>query len=183
MTTPVGGPYSISALVSFIEISPNHSGKRTHAIDTITIHCVAGHVSLESLGGIFIQKARQASCQYGIDDNGKVGLYCYEMNRSWCSSSASNDQRAITIEVSSDAKDPYAITDKAMTGLIDLCADICRRNKIPKLIWKANKALIGKPELQNMTVHRWFANKACPGDYIYNRLGSIADSVNKKLIV
>ncbi len=102
-------------------------------------------------------------------------------DRSWCSSSGSNDNRAITIECASDTTDPYAVNDKVYAALIDLVTDICRRNGIKELKWKADKSLIGQVEQQNMTVHRWFANKACPGDYLYNCHGQIAAEVNARL--
>ena len=122
-----------------------------------------------------------SSCNYAIGNDGSIGLGVDEKDRSWCSSSASNDHRAITIEVASDTSHPYAITDAAYRSLITLCADICKRNNITSLKWKGDKSLIGQVDKQNMTVHRWFANKACPGDYIYNRLGAIAEAVNNLL--
>jgi hypothetical protein len=173
--------YTNSPLVKYTKLSPNHSGQRTKPIDTITIHCVVGHCSLETLGNVFAPSSRQASSNYGVDDNGNVGMYCEEKNRSWCTSSSANDQRAVTIEVASDTQHPYKITDGALQGTIKLCADICQRNGIKKLLWKGDKNLIGQVDKQNMTVHRWFANKACPGDYIYGKLGYIADEVNKLL--
>lgn len=172
---------SNSPLVSYTKLSPNHSGKRKVPIDTITIHCVVGHASLETLGNIFLPTSRQASCNYGIDDNGKVGMYVEEDNRSWCTSSSANDQRAVTIEVASDNTAPYKVTDKALKGLIELCADICKRNGIKQLLWKGDKSLIGQTDKQNMSVHRWFANKSCPGDYLYEKHGYIADEVTKFL--
>ncbi|MGL5254512.1 MAG: peptidoglycan recognition protein family protein, partial [Brevinema sp.] len=171
--------FTNSPLVTYTKLSPNHSGQRKQPIDTITIHCVVGHCSLQTLGNVFAQTSRQASCNYGVDDDGNVGMYCEEKNRSWCTSSSANDQRAITIEVASDTVAPYKITDGAMQGLIKLCADICKRNNIKELIWKGDESLIGQPAKQNMTVHRWFANKSCPGDYIYGKLGYIAEEVNK----
>lgn len=108
-------------------------------------------------------------------------MYVEEKDRSWCSSNAANDNRAITIEVASDTKEPYAVTDKAYAALIDLLVDICKRNGIKELKWKANKSLIGQPDKQNMTVHRWFANKSCPGTYLYERHAQIASEVNKRL--
>lgn len=173
--------YTNSPLVSYTRISPNRTKNRNHAIDTITIHCVVGQCSVETLGNIFAPESRQASCNYGIGADGRIGMYCEEKDRSWCSSNAANDHRAITIEVASDTKHPYAVNDKAYAALIDLCTDICKRNGIKKLLWKADKSLIGQVDKQNMTVHRWFANKSCPGDYLYNRHSEIAELVNKRI--
>lgn len=172
---------SNSPLVSYTKISPNRNSPRNHKIDTITIHCVVGQCSVETLGNVFAPTSREASCNYGIGVDGRIGMYCEEKDRSWCSSSGSNDNRAITIECASDTTHPYAINDKVYKALIELLADICKRNGIEELKWKADKSLIGQPDKQNMTVHRWFADKSCPGDYIYNRLGQIASEVNDKL--
>lgn len=172
---------SNSPLVDYVKISPNKNSPRNHKIDTITPHCVVGQLSVEQIGAVFAPVSRQASSNYGIGPDGRIGMYVEEKDRSWCSSNAANDHRAITIEIASDMTDPYAITDQAYKALVDLCVDICKRNDIKELKWKADKSLIGKPEEQNITVHRWFANKACPGDYIYDRLGQIADEVNARL--
>lgn len=174
--------YTNSSLVDYIKLSPNNSGERNHIIDTVTIHCVVGQISVEALGETFYKKSRKASSNYGIGTDGRIGLYVEEKNRSWCSSSASNDNRAITIEVASDTIPPYTVNDKAYTSLIKLLADICLRNSIKQLLWKADKKLIGQVDKQNMTVHRWFANKSCPGDYLYNKHTEIANEVNKLLL-
>ncbi len=173
--------YTNSKLVSYTKISPNRTSPRNHVIDTITIHCVVGQCSVQSLGNVFASPSRKASSNYGIGYDGKVGMYVEEKDRSWCSSSASNDNRAVTIEVASDTTHPYAVTDKALAALIELVADICKRNNIKELKWKGDKSLIGQVSKQNMTVHRWFANKSCPGDYLYNRHTYIANEVNKRL--
>lgn len=173
--------YTNSSLVNYTRLSPNHSGKRNHTIDTISIHCVVGQCSVETLGYIFADSGRQASSNYGIGYDGKIGMYVEEKNRSWCTSSASNDNRAITIEVASDTYEPYRVNEAAYKSLIRLLVDICKRNGIKKLLWKADKSLIGQVDKQNMTVHRWFANKSCPGDYLYNLHYQIADEVNKQL--
>ena len=174
--------YTNSPLVSYIKISPNKSINRNHAIDTISIHCMAGNLSIEQCGNLFANPSKQASSNYGIGSDGRIGLYVEEKDRSWCTSSSSNDNRAITIEVANtQAKDPWPVSDAAMASLIKLCADICKRNNIKKLLWKGDKNLIGQVDKQNMTVHRWFAAKACPGDYLYSRHGYIADEVNKIL--
>lgn len=173
---------SNSPLVSYTKLSPNHSGKRKHAIDTISIHCMAGNLSVERCGELFQNKERQASSNYGIGSDGRIGLYVDEANRSWCTSSASNDNRAVTIEVANTvAKDPWPVSDAAYKSLIDLLVDICQRNGIPRLLWKGDKNLVGQVDRQNMTVHRWFAAKACPGDWLYSRHGQIAAEVNKRL--
>lgn len=169
---------SNSSLVSVTKISPNKTSPRNHAIDTITIHCYVGQVSVESGLNYLAQPGTKASANYVIGKDGRIGLGVDEKDRSWCTSSASNDHRAITIECASDTTSPYAINDAVYASLIKLCGDICKRNNIKQLLWQGDKKLIGKVDVQNLTVHRWFANKACPGDYIYSRLGQIADEVN-----
>lgn len=170
-----------SPLVNYTRISPNKTSPRNHKIDTISIHCMAGQLTAESCGNVFASSSRKASSNYGVDYNGRIGMYVEEKDRSWCTSNAANDHRAITIEVASDSKAPYKVTDAAYNGLIRLLVDICKRNNIKKLLWQGNPALIGKVDQQNMTVHRWFAKKACPGDYLYNLHGQIAADVNKQL--
>lgn len=176
---------SNSSLVSYTRLSPNHSGRRNHKIDRITPHCVVGQLSVESLGGVFANSSRQASSNYGIGYDGRVALYVDENNRSWCSSSASNDNRAVTIECASDLSEPYYMNDDVIESLIDLCVDICRRNEKDTLIWfgDRNKTLNYEPDDNEcvITVHRWFANKSCPGDYLYNKLDEIAEKVTKRL--
>ena len=131
--------YTNSPLVSYTKLSPNHSGQRTHSIDRITPHCVVGQCSVETLGNVFLPKSRQASSNYGIGVDGRVGMYVEEKNRSWCSSSAANDQRAVTIECASDATEPYAFKDVVYQQLIELCTDICKRNGKTKLLWLGDK--------------------------------------------
>lgn len=170
-----------SKLVSHVNISPNKTYGRNHKIDTITIHCVVGQLTVESLGSIFKNPSRNASSNYGVGVDGRIGCYVEEQDRSWCSSSRSNDNRAITIEVASDSKPPYVVNCKAYASLIKLVTDICKRHGIKKLKWKGDKKLIGQVDKQNMTVHRWFANTDCPGDYLYSHMGDIANRVNENL--
>lgn len=176
---------SNSSLVSYTKLSPNHSGQRTHSIDRITPHCVVGQLSAESICGCFTSTSRQASCNYGIGTDGKIALCVEEKNRSWCSSSNANDQRAVTIECASDLKEPYAMNSKVYASLVNLCVDICKRNGKSKLLWLGDKdkTLNYSPKSNEMvlTVHRWFANKSCPGNWLYARLGDLATEVTKKL--
>lgn len=177
--------YTNSSLVSYTKLSPNHSGKRTHSIDRITPHCVVGQLSAESICGCFTSTSRQASCNYGIGTDGRVSLCVEEKNRSWCSSSSANDQRAVTIECASDKTAPYAMNSKVYDSLVKLCTDICKRNGKKKLLWlgSKSKALNYSPKSDEMvlTVHRWFANKSCPGDWLYSRLDDLAEKVTKNL--
>lgn len=169
---------SNSSLVTYKRISNKKNSPRNHKIDTITIHCYVGQVTAKQGCDMFANTPRDASCNYVVGYDGSIGLCVDEADRSWCSSSYSNDHRAITIEVASDTKEPYAVTEKAYQALINLCADICVRNGIKKLLWQGDKSLIGQVDKQNMSVHRWFANKSCPGTYLYERHGDIANKVN-----
>ena len=177
--------YTNSSLISYTKLSPNHSGQRTHSIDRITPHCVVGQLTAESICGCFTSPSRGASCNYGIGKDGKIALCVEEKNRSWCSSSSANDQRAVTIECASDLNHPYAMTTAVYNSLVKLCTDICKRNGKKKLLWLGdkNKTLNYSPKSDEMvlTVHRWFASKSCPGDWLYSRLGDLASKVTIKL--
>ena len=175
--------YSNSSLVgNNIFYSPNHSGQRIYPITRISIHCVVGQCTVDTIGNIFKNASLEASSNYGIGRDGQIGLFVDEKNRSWCTSSWDNDNRAVTIEVASDTYDPYRVNDVAYKSLIKLVADICRRNGKTKLLWfgDKNKTLSYSPASNEMvlTVHRWFANKSCPGDYLYNLHPQIVKEVN-----
>ena len=174
---------SNSPLVTYTKISPNKSSPRNHKIDTITIHCVVGQLTAKQIVNLtkFQNSSGNSSCNYAVGTDGSIGLCVEEKDRAWTSSSRFNDHRAITIEVASDTKPPYAVNDKAMAALIELVADICKRNGIKELKWKGDKSLVGQVDKQNMTAHRWFAATACPGDYLYSKFDDIAAAVNKKL--
>lgn len=166
--------YTNSSLVSYTKLSPNYN-KRPGAITKITIHHMAGNCSIETCGDIFAAKSRQASSNYGIGSDGRIGLYVEEKNRAWTSSSRSNDNVAITIEVANDSKGPeWHVSDKAMSALIDLCVDICKRNGIKELNYTGDAS-------GNLTKHEYFTNTNCPGPYLGGKFSYIADEVNKRL--
>ena len=177
--------YTNSSMVVYTKLSPNNSGQRNHTIDRITPHCVVGQTTAEGLGDWFYKSSTQASSNYGIDKNGRVGMYVEEKNRSWCSSSGENDHRAVTIECASDTTEPYTMNAVVYDTLIKLCTDICKRNGKKKLLWFADKtkSLNYSPAADEMvlTVHRWFANKSCPGEWLYSRLGDLAAKVTAAL--
>lgn len=177
--------YTNSLLVVYTKLSPNHSGQRTHSIDRISPHCVVGQCTAEGLGDWFYKTSTQASSNYGIDRDGRVSMHVEEKNRSWCTSSRSNDQRAVTIECASDTKEPYAFRPVVYERLVELCVDICKRNGKDKLIWFGDKNTTlnynPKPNEMVLTVHRWFANKSCPGNWMYARMGDLAEKVTLAL--
>ena len=173
---------SNSSLVSYTRLSPNCNKPRNHVIDTITIHHMAGNLTVERCGELFADPKKQGSSNYGIGSDGRIALYVDEANRAWTSGNRANDNRAITIEVANNTnKEPWSISDKAYESLIKLLVDICKRNNIKELKWHNDKKLIGKVDLQNMTVHRWFQSTACPGTYLMEHMGNIAERVNKEL--
>lgn len=173
--------YTNSPLVNYTKISPFRTPNRTHTIDTVTIHCVVGQCAIESLGELF--QTKQCSSNYGIGYDGRIGMYVEEKDRSWCSSSESNDHRAITIEVASDTYEPYAVNPAAYNALIRLLVDVCKRNGIKKLVWSTSKNdRVNHLNGCNMTAHRdYHSGKSCPGTYLYEREGQIAAEVNKLL--
>ena len=173
---------SNSALATYTRITKNKTSPRNHAIDTITIHCIVGQWTAKQGCDYFATTDRQCSANYVVGKDGSIGLSVDEKDRSWCSSNGTNDNRAITIEVASDTTHPYAVTAKAYAALLDLVTDICKRNGIKKLVWSTNKNdRVNHRNGCNMTVHRDFANKACPGEYLYSRHGEIAAEVNRRL--
>lgn len=166
---------SNSSLVDYIKISPNKTSPRNHKIDRITIHHMAGNLSVETCGNVFAPSSRQASANYGIDSDGRVGLYVEEKDRSWCSSNKANDHRAVTIEVADDViGNGWHSSDKAMNKLVELCTDICKRNGITRLNYTGDTN-------GNLTMHKWFAATDCPGTYLESKFPWIAEQVNKKL--
>ncbi len=174
--------YSNSSLVSYTNLTSHHSGTRDHKIDRITIHCFVGQVSAKRGCDYFKETNRECSANYVIGYDGQIGLSVEEKNRSWCSSSSLNDNRAVTIEVASETQHPYAVTKEAYESIIKLCADICKRNGLNKLIWfgDKHKSLSYEPKDGEcvLTVHRWFAAKSCPGEYLYSRHTDIKNRVN-----
>ena len=166
---------SNSNLVNYTKLSPNCNKPRKAKIDKITIHHMAGDLSVEACGEIFAKPGRQASANYGVGSDGRIGLYVEECNRAWTSSSASNDHRAVTIEVANDGGAPdWHVSDKALAATIDLCVDICQRNGIDRLNYTGEKS-------GNLTMHRWFAATLCPGPYLASKFWYIAEEVNKRL--
>lgn len=174
-----------SKLVDCTILSTNHSGKRTHIVDRITPHCVVGQLSAESIGGCFKSASRKASCNYGIGTEGRICLIVDEDNRSWCTSSNANDQRAITIECASDSTEPYKFNDLVYNKLIDLTVDIMQRYNRNKLVYIADKTIALKYEPKSnemlLTFHRWYANKSCPGNWFVSKAEEYVEEVNKRL--
>lgn len=172
-----------SPLCSVVRESTRHSGKRTHKIDRITPHCWVGQVKVEN--GLAAFQQGMVSSNYIIGNDGRIGGCVSEDNRSWCSSSNANDQRAITIECASDVAAPQTFNDCVYRSLVELCVDICKRYNKDTLVWIDDKAkaLAYEPKDNEMliTVHRWFANKACPGNWLMSKMAMFADEVTGRL--
>jgi len=167
--------YSNSSLVTFRLLSPNFN-PRNSDIDTITIHHVAGNLSVQAIGNIFQPRERQASSNYGVDTDGNIGLYVEEKNRAWTSSNPQNDHRAVTIEVANNSGAPnWTVSDKAYEATIELCTDICIRNSIPCLTYT------GTPD-GSLTRHNMFSATSCPGPFLQARFPDICNRVNENLI-
>lgn len=165
---------SNSSLVDYVKISPNKDIMTNKVNKKITIHHMAGNLSVETCGNVF-QKKGGVSTNYGIGTDGRVGLYVDEKDRSFASYSRDNDSQAVTMEVANDVVGGnWHVSDKALAKTIELCADICKRNGIEKLIWTGDKT-------GNLTVHRFFIATACPGEYLMSKMQYIADEVNKLL--
>ena len=173
--------YTNSSLVNYIDLSPGNYGLRDHKIDTITIHHMAGNLSVETCGQLFHKK--KGNSNYGIGSDGRIALYVEEKNGAWTSSNKTNDMRAITIEVANNSGAPnWTISAQALNSLLLLCADICRRNDIKALVWSPNKSdRINHRNGCNMTMHKDFAATACPGPFIESIEGLIAIAVNQLL--
>lgn len=180
---------SESSLVTYTKLSPNVNHPRNHKIDRLSIHCFVGQVTAKSgcNAARFVKydPVNGASCQYVVGVDGSIGQAAKEEDRSWCTSSGSNDHRAITIEVASETVHPYKVSDAAYKALLDLVTDICKRNGIKKLLWFGDKTkslnYVPADGEMVMTVHRWFANKSCPGDYLYSKHPEIAEEINRRL--
>lgn len=166
---------SNSKLVSYTKISPNRTDPRNHKIDTITIHHMAGNLSVETCGEVFRPTSRKASSNYGVGSDGRIALYVDEANRAWTSGNAANDNRAVTIEVANDGGAPdWHVSDKALEATIELCVDICQRNGIAALNYTGDTS-------GNLTMHKWFQATACPGPYLERKFSYIAGEVNRRL--
>ena len=189
---------SNSSLVDYVKISPFRTSPRRNKIDMVIVHVMGGDFSVETCGDIFQRPNRNASSNYAVDSKGRIGMYVEEKDRAWCSggkdrygnvirvngiSGADVDQRAISIEVANDggAETGYHVSDKALESLIKLLTDICKRKGIPKLLWRGDKKYVGRVLEQNMALHRWFAQKACPGQYLIDKHPYIVEQVNTAL--
>ena len=162
-----------SPLVEYTQYSPAYTKMTNKKISVITPHIAAGVVTVEGLGAT--AQTRGGAGNYGIGKDGRIGLYVDESNRAWTSGSSTNDNKAVTIEVSnSKAGGDWPVSDKVLGRLVDLCEDICRRNNIPYLNFTGDTD-------GNMTMHSWFQNTGCPGRYLGSKFPWIANEVNRRL--
>ncbi|MCI9129616.1 MAG: N-acetylmuramoyl-L-alanine amidase [Eggerthellaceae bacterium] len=165
-----------SPLTDYVYLTQNADYPRDDWIKKITIHHMAGDLELDRLGQKFARRDTQASSNYGIDSEGNVALYVEEANRAWTSNNRANDEQAITIEVANDEMyGDWHVSDAAFSKLVELCADICRRNGIDELVFSEDGT-------GNLNYHGMMdASTECPGPYLKSRMQDIADAVNEKL--
>lgn len=165
---------SNSSLVNYTKLTNNCTKPRNRKIDAIVIHHMAGNLTVETCGNVF-SGSRQASSNYGVGTDGRIGMYVEEKNRAWTTSNSGIDNRAVTIEVAnSSTGGNWPVSDKALKSLIKLCADICKRNGIKKLNYTGDKS-------GNLHMHKWYAATNCPGPYLGSKFPYIASEVNKIL--
>lgn len=152
--------------------SKGRAGKK---VTKITPHHMAGNLSIEACGKLWQNPSRRASSNYGIDSDGRIACYVDEENRSWCSSSAANDNQAITVEIANDGGAPnWHVSDKAVTSFVNLAIDICKRYGIKSINYTGNAN-------GNMTEHRYFIATLCPGPYLHGLMPTIAKRINDGL--
>lgn len=154
-------------------IITNNSSARTQKITKFTPHYMAGNMSAKNCANYFATTTRQASSNYCIGSDGEIWLSVPENRRAWTSSSAWNDQRAITVEVANVSPDGR-ITDAAWESLVALGADVCKRNGIDRIVWTGTKD-------GSLTCHYMFASTSCPGEYLRTRMQLLADTINDRL--
>lgn len=177
---------SNSRLPTYVRLSPNVTKPRQGTIKGVAIHCTAGGKDwparrlADMTNFTKYDRENGASCHYVVGGDGSIAQVCGEENRAWCTSNKI-DHQLVTVEVASSNVAPYLVNTAAIQSLVKLLVDICQRNGIPKLLWKGDKSLMGKWDQQNMVVHRWTKNKACPGDFLYNLHPKIASAVNEIL--
>lgn len=153
---------------------PAHSGNYTKGrsgrkIEKITPHHMAGVMSAEQCGREFQKVGRGGSSNYGIGNDGRIGLYVDEADTSWCNSNWDENCKSVTIEVSNSSRGGnWKIGDKALNSLIKLMADIAKRNNLGKLV-----------KGKNVTWHSMFYATECPGAYMLSKLDYIIAEANK----
>lgn len=182
---------SNSKLCTYIDINHTHRTTRKYDISRITIHVAAGDLNFDGYSATL--RERDCSWNYAIQSDGQIGLFVEERYRAWTTGSkpdprgSQNDHRAVTMEVSNKwgSDDEYKVTDAALNAVIDLCEDICRRNGKTTLIWlddvDRSERYSPKSHEMIMTIHKWYANTSCPGQYLYSKQYHIAKTVTARL--
>ena len=165
---------SNSALVTYTKLSPFYYSREGTPITDITIHHMAGNLTVYQCGEVFQDLTREASANYGIDGEGRVGLYVEEKYASWANANKPSNQRSITIELANDQTGgDWHVSDTAIEKCIELCVDVCRRNGI-NLIYTGDTT-------GTLTRHNMFYPTACPGPYLQSKFPYIEKEVRKRL--
>ena len=186
-----------SSLATFEFISPNKGIPRNRTIRRLSPHCVAGNLSVEStLKLAAFQAGGSASTNYAIDSTGRSGLGVEETNRAWTTSSAANDNEAITFEIANNGGAPdWRMSDAAINTFLDQAVETCKYYGYKSVAYqeKPSNVTIGTDATEAwiktwapdssmiITLHNWYKNKACPGPYFMRQLPWLVREMNKRL--
>lgn len=164
---------SNSPLVNYVKLSPHYDSRDGKKITDITIHHMAGNLTVEQCGQVF--QTREASSNYAVDGKGRIGMYVEEKYASWANGNFASNQKSITIELANDeVGGEWHVADITINRCIDLCVDICKRNGIKKINFTGDTS-------GNLTMHKYFMSTSCPGPYLSSRFPYIASEINKRL--
>ena len=152
--------------------SNNYSiGRSGRKIEKVTIHHMAGVLTAKQCGSIFQNGNRQASSSYGIGKDGEIALFVDEANTSYADANWDSNCKSVTIECSNNKTGgDWTVSDTVLNSLINLIADIFKRNGIEKAV-----------KGETITWHSMYSATTCPGNYLRSKMDYIAEKVNEKL--
>lgn len=155
-------------------------------------HCTAGMSSAEATATRFQRPDVKASATYCIGSNGDIVQNVPEEYRPWTTGGDLNvngvtgammDHHSFTFEIANTTLAPnYLMSAEAIASLVYLMTDICKRHGIKSVTWKDDKYFASDSRNYNViAVHKWYARKSCPGNFLYSSMQNVADTVNMLL--
>lgn len=160
-----GAQMTYSSLTTrYLPVYGKSYSPRAYDITKVTVHHMAGNLSIEDCQSVFNVPSRQASSNYGIGSDGRIGCYVPEEDAAWTSFSYWNDNQAITIEVADYDTDAWSPSPKAYVATVALCADICNRYGIEPTYTGGTDG--------TFTEHMMYQATECPGPWWHEKLES-----------